>query len=60
MTKKHTFNDGYQVENGKTEIIGGKIACEEFPLVILDEQWRARLSTAFFAALCTADDGGAR
>ena len=30
-----TFNDGYHVENGKTEIIGGKIACEEFPLVIL-------------------------
>ncbi|HEY9628105.1 MAG TPA: MoxR family ATPase [Coleofasciculaceae cyanobacterium] len=29
------FNDGYQITNGKTSIPGGKIACEEFPLMIL-------------------------
>ena len=30
-----TFNDGYKVKNGKTIIPGGKVACEEFPLMIL-------------------------
>jgi MoxR-like ATPase len=30
-----TFNDNYQVKDGKTIIPGGKIACEEFPLMIL-------------------------
>ena len=30
-----TFNDEYKVTNGKTTIPGGKIACEEFPLMIL-------------------------
>jgi MoxR-like ATPase len=33
--QEFTFNDNYRVENGKTMIAGGKIACEEFPLVIL-------------------------
>jgi MoxR-like ATPase len=33
--QEFTFNDNYKVENGKTMIAGGKIACEEFPLVIL-------------------------
>lgn len=30
-----TFNDGYSIKDGKTDIPGGKVACEEFPLVIL-------------------------
>ncbi len=30
-----TFNDGYRVTDGKTIIPGGKVACEEFPLMIL-------------------------
>lgn len=30
-----TFNDGYKVEAGKTVIPGGKVVCEEFPLMIL-------------------------
>ena len=30
-----TFNDGYKVANGKTTIPGGKVTCDEFPLVIL-------------------------
>ncbi len=30
-----TFNDGYKITDGKTIIPGGKIACEEFPLMIL-------------------------
>lgn len=30
-----TFNDGYKITDGKTSIPGGKIACEEFPLMIL-------------------------
>ncbi len=30
-----TFNDGYKVTDGKTDIEGGKVACEEFPLMIL-------------------------
>jgi MoxR-like ATPase len=33
--QEFTFNDGYKVTNGKTNIPGGKIACEEFPLMIL-------------------------
>lgn len=33
--QEFTFNDGYKVKNGKTTIPGGKIACEEFPLMIL-------------------------
>jgi MoxR-like ATPase len=31
----YTFNDNYKVADGKTMISGGKIACEEFPLLIL-------------------------
>lgn len=34
-TQEFTFNDGYKVINGKTAISGGKISCEEFPLMIL-------------------------
>lgn len=30
-----TFNDGYKITDGKTTIPGGKITCEEFPLMIL-------------------------
>ncbi|AUB35963.1 MoxR-like ATPase [Nostoc flagelliforme CCNUN1] len=30
-----TFNDSYKVKAGKTVIIGGKVVCEEFPLMIL-------------------------
>ena len=30
-----TFNDGYRVKNGKTVVEKGRIACEEFPLMIL-------------------------
>jgi len=30
-----TFSDGYKVNSGKTIIPGGKVACEEFPLMIL-------------------------
>lgn len=33
--EEFTFNDGYAITDGKTEIPGGKIACEEFPLMIL-------------------------
>jgi MoxR-like ATPase len=33
--QEFTFNDNYQVEAGKTKIIGGKVVCEEFPLMIL-------------------------
>jgi MoxR-like ATPase len=33
--QEFTFNDGYQVRDGKTTIPGGKIVCEEFPLMIL-------------------------
>lgn len=33
--QEFTFNDGYKVTKGKTIIPGGKIACEEFPLMIL-------------------------
>lgn len=33
--QEFTFNDGYQVTEGKTTITGGKITCEEFPLLIL-------------------------
>lgn len=33
--QEFTFNDGYKVKDGKTEIPGGKISCEEFPLMIL-------------------------
>jgi len=33
--QEFTFNDGYNVVDGKTTIPGGKIACEEFPLMIL-------------------------
>jgi len=33
--KEFTFNDKYQVEDGKTVIKGGKVVCEEFPLMIL-------------------------
>jgi MoxR-like ATPase len=31
----YTFNDNYKIADGKTMISGGKIACEEFPLLIL-------------------------
>jgi MoxR-like ATPase len=31
----YTFNDNYKIADGKTIIPGGKIACEEFPLLIL-------------------------
>ena len=34
-TDEFTFNDGYKVANGKTTIPGGKVTCDEFPLVIL-------------------------
>jgi MoxR-like ATPase len=33
--QEFTFNDGYRVEAGKTVISGGKVVCEEFPLMIL-------------------------
>ncbi|OLP18381.1 AAA family ATPase [Leptolyngbya sp. 'hensonii'] len=33
--QEFTFNDGYKVTDGKSEIPGGKIECEEFPLLIL-------------------------
>ena len=33
--QEFTFNDGYRVTNGKTTIPGGKVICEEFPLMIL-------------------------
>ncbi|MEN8443617.1 MAG: MoxR family ATPase [Cyanobacteria bacterium J06555_13] len=33
--QESTFNDGYKVKDGKTDIPGGKITCEEFPLMIL-------------------------
>jgi MoxR-like ATPase len=31
----NTFDDGYQIKQGKTNIEGGKVICEEFPLMIL-------------------------
>ena len=34
-TDEFTFNDDYKVVNGKTMIPGGKVTCDEFPLVIL-------------------------
>lgn len=33
--QEFTFNDGYRVTEGKTMIPGGKVICDEFPLVIL-------------------------
>ncbi|TBR56399.1 AAA family ATPase [Westiellopsis prolifica IICB1] len=33
--QEFTFNDDYKVKAGKTKIIGGKVVCEEFPLMIL-------------------------
>lgn len=33
--QESTFNDGYRVTGGKTKIPGGKVVCEEFPLMIL-------------------------
>lgn len=33
--QEFTFNDNYQVQAGKTVITGGKVVCEEFPLMIL-------------------------
>lgn len=33
--QEYTFNDGYQVTEGKTTIASGKVSCEEFPLMIL-------------------------
>lgn len=33
--QEFTFNDNYQMEKGKTVIKGGKVICEEFPLMIL-------------------------
>ncbi len=33
--QEFTFNDGYKIENGKTIIPGGKVICDEFPLMIL-------------------------
>jgi MoxR-like ATPase len=33
--QENTFDDGYQIKQGKTDIIGGKVVCEEFPLMIL-------------------------
>ncbi len=33
--QEFTFNDGYQIIDGKTIIPGGKIVCDEFPLMIL-------------------------
>ncbi|WDD36065.1 AAA family ATPase (plasmid) [Nostoc sp. UHCC 0926] len=33
--EEFTFNDNYKVAAGKTVIIGGKVVCEEFPLMIL-------------------------
>jgi MoxR-like ATPase len=35
LKEASTFNDGYKVVDGKTSIIGGRITCDEFPLVIL-------------------------
>ena len=33
--QEFTYNDGYKVENGKYQVPGGKVVCEEFPFVIL-------------------------
>ena len=33
--QEFTFNDGYKILDGKTDILGGKIVSEEFPLMIL-------------------------
>jgi len=33
--QEFTFNDGYKVKDGKYMIPGGKVTCEEFPLMIL-------------------------
>lgn len=33
--QEFTFNDGYKITDGKTIIPGGKIVCDEFPLMIL-------------------------
>jgi MoxR-like ATPase len=33
--QEFTFNDGYKITDGKTDIEGGQVACEEFPLMIL-------------------------
>lgn len=33
--QEFTFNDGYKITAGKTIIPGGKIVCDEFPLMIL-------------------------
>ncbi|MEM9567031.1 MAG: MoxR family ATPase [Cyanobacteria bacterium P01_E01_bin.34] len=33
--QEFTFNDGYQVQDGKTVVPGGRVSCEEFPLLIL-------------------------
>jgi MoxR-like ATPase len=34
-SQEFTFNDGYKIANGKTIISGGKVVCDEFPLMIL-------------------------
>lgn len=34
-SQEFTFNDGYKITNGKTTISGGKVVCNEFPLMIL-------------------------
>ncbi|MFM7886172.1 MAG: MoxR family ATPase, partial [Pseudanabaena sp.] len=33
--QEFTFNDGYKISDGKTDIHGGKVVSEEFPLMIL-------------------------
>ena len=34
-SKEHTFNDTDHIKEGKVDVVGGKISCTEFPLVIL-------------------------
>jgi hypothetical protein len=34
-SQEFTFNDNYKITDGKTTISGGKIVCDEFPLMIL-------------------------
>ena len=33
--QEFTFNDGYKVKEGKTVLLGGRVNCQEFPLMIL-------------------------
>lgn len=33
--QEFTFNDGYQIKDGKAKIKAGKVTCDEFPLMVL-------------------------